>query len=515
MLDFRKVLLALSVAGLGLVGTASAQVPAYSVGGTEGYVAAEGTTEQLPPLTITQTNAATPTGTPTFLLTSNVPFANQLVAGSTSVVDVIVSDGATDKATVTQPGPTTIQIAFNSGLSAGQTITVSNLRVNASQAPVSSQITISVAATGVTINAAAASVNLGFVTKALTSVTVNASGAVANTSSCGLLKTTVFPVANIGISEGFPDALKAVADSTAGNAMVQGTGVAITLTNLDPGVDYYVPPTITTGTLVLTAYTAGSGGVVATPVASGTGAGSILVTSAAPTIYYVVTATGGVNNTIGPIVIPVTASVPSVSGVTSFSTSPIAASVVLVGVPAPGYPGYSGAITYASSAPPSGNNGQNGLITACATTLLFPYVTNATAYGYDTGIEITNASTLPTGVAGITAASGSCTVSFYGTGAATAAPVSVNYGTVTTGTIGTPFAMSQSAAAGLTGYAVAVCNFVGAHGYAYISDDLTANNGVAANYLAVILASGGDGYAPAGPGTLAGFPVSPVITPTN
>jgi len=234
------------------------------------------------------------------------------------------------------------------------------------------------------------------------------------------------------------------------------------------------------------------------------------VTSTAPTVYYVVTTSGGINNS-PTIAFTLNASVPSVSAVTTFNTTPVGVSIVLAGAAAPAYYGYSGTITYTGSA--SSSNATNGVITPCATTLLFPYVTNAS--GFDTGIAIANASSLPSssGISTITATSGTCTLTFYGTGSATAAPVTVSYGTVTAGTVGTPIAMggSSTAAAGLTGYAVAVCNFVGAHGYAFISDSLGGSSGVAANYLAVVLASGADGYAPQGVTSNN----LPAVTPTN
>jgi hypothetical protein len=523
MLDFRKVLLALSVAGLGLVGTASAQIPTYGFGssGPQNYVAAEGTTEQLPPLTISCAAplsgtgvCTTVSGTTTFLLTSNVNFSNQLVSGSASSVDVVVSDTSSDKFTVTQPGPTTIQISAAS-LTSGATITVSNLRVNASTAPVSSTITIGLQATGVALvtGTAGTSQSLGFVSKALGSITVNTTatngvsinaiqpvlGIPPNQTSCALTGAAgakvVFPVLNGIIAEGFPDSVKVPGDTALGNVPSQGTVLAVTFTNLDAGVNYYAPSTLSAGTLQLTAYTAATGGSVATPIAAGvTGAGGILVTSASPTVYYQATATGGQNTLSIPI--SLYASVPSVTGVTNFLTAPVGMSIVLAGAAAPAYPGYSGGITYTGA--PAANGGINGLLTPCATTLLFPYVISIA--GFDTGISIANASTLPAGVAGISPSSGSCTVTFYGTGGTTPS-VTYNYGTVATGTYGTPF-VASAAAPGLSGYAVAVCNFVGAHGYAFVSDGFGSGGGLSGNYLAVVLSSGAAGYAPAPSATI-------------
>jgi hypothetical protein len=521
MLDFRKALLALSVAGLGLVGTANAQVqpPTCNAGGgLTNFVAAEGTTEQLPVLMIGCNTNGVVTGVVSFQITTNAPLANQLKAGSTSSYDVVVSDNAGDTASaVTETGPNTLVVTFNSLAATSPTISIGNIRVNASTAPVNSTISATVAASGAIISTQPSTYG-GFVTKSISTVVVDAGGNVLNPSSCGVTKSTLITLDNITVTEGFQDSLKTLAEVNGTPvgpvAALQGTTLAVTLTNLDPGVNYYVPATITAnaGTLVVTAVTGPGSTTAATPVAEPTvpasGVTFILLTSASPTVYYQVTTSGGAANTDN-FTIFVQALVPSVSAVTSFATSPVGASVVLVGATAPAYPGYSGGITYTSTV--LAGNTTNGILTPCSTTLLFPYVTNAS--GFDTGIAIANASTLPAGVAGISAATGACTLTFYGTGAATASPVSVTYGTVATGTVGTPIAMggSSTAAAGLTGYAVAVCNFVGAHGYAFITDSLGSGSGVAANYLAVILSSGADGYSPA-PGAT---PAAPVITPTN
>jgi hypothetical protein len=485
MLDFRKVLLALSVAGLGLVGTASAQVPTCTMNtAVEAYVAAEGTAQALPPFSITCSGPA-PTGAVTFLLTSNVQFTNQAV-GTTGNIDVSATDTAGDPLTsVTQSGPNTVQVVFSS-LSAAQTITfgaTSPLRVNASLAPVSSNITVGVSATGVAVGAAGNPQPLGFVTKAISSVSVASSPFV---SLCGLAATTVSGVTTVTIVNGFPDAFQSATDVTAGSAaqmVTQGTRLAITFGNLNPGVNYYVPGTISgTGTLVLSAYAGPTGSTLATYTAASDppGVGYVLVTSAAPTVWYGVTTSNPAGSTT--ITIPVTESVPAATGVTSTSTSPVTASVVLVGAASPAYPGYAGTPVY-SSAQTVTTMGA-GLLNSCSTTLLFPYVINVA--GFDTGLAIANASTGSTGTT-ISPSSGSCNVNFYGTAVPTTNPYAT--GTIATGTV-TAFDIG-TVASGFSGYAIAVCNFQGAHGYAFISNGLTTGSGVAANYLAVVLADNG------------------------
>jgi len=123
-------------------------------------------------------------------------------------------------------------------------------------------------------------------------------------------------------------------------------------------------------------------------------------------------------------------------------------------------------------------------VNVCRTILLYPFVTDATGSGFDTGIAIANTSADPFNTA---PQSGTCTLSWFGAATATASnPVS----TQTTPTIlsGNEFTMILSntpALANFTGYMIAACNFQYAHGFAFISD-LGARN-FAMGYLALVL----------------------------
>jgi hypothetical protein len=487
MLDFRKVLLTLSVAAFGLVGTASAQLiqgSAVTVSGP-GFAALETTTAALPTIQIPITSG-TATGSVTIILTANVPFTNATVPSTTNL-DVTATDGngadAAAGITYTLIGPTQLQIVFHQITGTPAMITVSGLRVNASLAPANSLITISasgVAGGGFSDSGAATTV--AFVVKSLAIPTITGS---TNLSSCSVLATTATPVATAVIQEGFPTAFQTVTDGTAPGvnsiAPSQGTRLAVTFTNLNPGVNYYVPASINVGgTLTFLAYSGPTGTAVPTPVTSPASvSGQILLSSSGgtATAYYGVTAeTAGIDS----FSIPLVETIPSLSAVTSFSTSPVGISVTLVG-PSTGYPEYSASqVAYTAS---QVTGPANGLLSACSTTLLFPYVLNIA--GFDTGIALTNASV------GTSAAGGSCNVTFYGTGAPAANPY--NTGVISPGTASTttptvaPFDVG-TVAPGFEGYAMAVCNFQGAHGYAFISDGLTTGTGVAVNYLAVVLA---------------------------
>ena len=267
-------------------------------------------------------------------------------------------------------------------------------------------------------------------------------------------------------------------------AASQGTRFAVTFNNLNPGVNYYVPGTVTAtaGTYVLTAFAGATGTTPATTVTAGTVgslASQVLLTVAngSATIYYGTTTSQAAGTP--SVAITLSEVVPSASAVTSVSGLPVTASVALVGV-ATGYPQFAVTATPTISQTPASTT--TSVLTACSTTLLFPYVVNTG--GYDTGIAIANAST---GVTGFTPTAGSCTVSFYGDGAPASA--------YSTGTIPTAkdavFVVSDKAP-GLSGYAVATCNFQGAHGYAFITDGFGGGGrGLAADYLAVVTAAQG------------------------
>jgi hypothetical protein len=538
MLDFRKVFLGLAVAGLGLVGNASAQgVPQCGAtlgAGFEGYVAVEGLTETLPGIVINCGATAPTTGTATysgpvsFTLTSSVPFTNQTIPSSTNL-DVAATDGTVadaTAATVVQNGPTTITVTFPTVTAGTTAFTIAGLRVNASVAPVSSTITVGVTSATVQIVATQTSVNAAFVTKSLSAVTISSAAAatgstltanaLSNLSACTITGTAaqgnvtlLQAIANVGFSGGFIDALKTATEVTnaaaaAGNnnpatpdakaiAAKQSAVIAVTFSNLNTaGVNYYVPLTIGGAAFTLTATTGPNGTAAATAVASGAATGFVAVAQSGgtATAYYLVT------NSTAPETVPTTSNglaagtglvlyqvVPSVPAVTGYSTAPVAVSIVLNGTAAPGYPQYTTPTPY--TATESGTANVGGLLQPCATTLLFPYVVNTG--GFDTGVAITNAST-GSGIPGVTTNTGSCVVTFYGTGAATATVV-YNTGTIAAATDATFLVSAQ--APGLSGYAVAVCNFLGAHGYAFVTDGFGGGGrGLSADYLAIVTTSG-------------------------
>ncbi|HXI40684.1 MAG TPA: hypothetical protein VNH83_11925 [Bryobacteraceae bacterium] len=114
-------------------------------------------------------------------------------------------------------------------------------------------------------------------------------------------------------------------------------------------------------------------------------------------------------------------------------------------------------------------------IIACATHLLYPFVTNQA--GYDTGIAIANTSQDPYGTSTQT---GSCVVTPFGTPTSTAftTPADVAPGTVWANLVSVMFP-------GFQGYLIADCAFQYAHGFAFITK--VGGVDLAEGYLALII----------------------------
>jgi hypothetical protein len=559
MLDFRKGLLALAVAGLGIVGTASAQVTCSTVQNTNGGVAgtaatgvrSQGMTEQLQGFLITGCTGTINTATITVQVTSNVPFTNVLLTGttnnSTDAQATSTGFGANGPVQGQLVNPTTMQFSFtipagNQNTSAaGATITITNLRANASTLAAGSTITLTaVGVTGIITNGTA--VSSAITQSALGSVSFRGFG---NVAVCTTNSGSINAVGVVAITEGFITAFTSAADENgkepagiannpaSGSAV--GTTLALTFNGLASGAVYYLPATVTyqaTGNATALSLSLVSGPTSTAPISGGTagtsssgsntgtssvsGVVGFTPTNGSFTAYYMVTAddqahidqTAALTNanncpTVGGVVTcpasgvaPQTA--PTYTEITLFETvasataatptnAAASVSVVLAGASA-NYPQFSSsqtAVAATASASSTVAGSGAGILNACNTTLLFPYIANVA--GYDTGIAVTNAST-GTSVAGnaIAAQNGACTFTFYGGGATANSPVVGSPVTVPSGT--TQSFLLSNAAPGFVGYAVASRTFQGGHGFAFITDGFGGGGrGLSQGYLAVIL----------------------------
>lgn len=133
----------------------------------------------------------------------------------------------------------------------------------------------------------------------------------------------------------------------------------------------------------------------------------------------------------------------------------------------------------------------------CQTTILFPYVT--TVPGFDTGMAIGNTTQDPFGTV---SQNGTCAVNWYEAGTSGTNPVTFTTPVINAGTV-YAFGAVQNAVDStgkgvqFTGYAIAICNFSLAHGYAAVTD--VGARSILSGYLPLIIPTTG---ARSGPETL-------------
>jgi len=473
---------------------------------------------------------------------AGAPFATTVgVAFGGGVTTLAPVNGTVSGSSVTFNG---IQIANN----AVTTFTITNIKVNASQvatgagAPTAISETIFIGGTNVTPGVLPA-VNVAFVTNGLAGIkaTQSSGNSIKSIQICAGVnayggplsqdaKLTVGGVTgavgnldgnaafNVQFSEGFANAFKdkgtaagnnnlgsefgtnntytgyGVAAGGGTNTATSGTRVQAVFNNIPAGVTVYVPLTI-----LESSGAAGLGGATKMVlVTSATGAQNLATGS---TANGAPGATGGFNggdSSAAALTVSngsataVYEEVNNSTGVVETYQVPVMLAAGGAAVTAP-----SSAITATVSFAPIGSSSSvpnyvsgsstatvNGAaFSACTTTLLFPFVTNQ--LGFDTGIAIANTSTdiLKDNVSKSQAApqSGTCQLSFFGN----TAPAAVTTPNVASGT--DYAAAASTVAPGFQGYMIANCNFLYAHGFAYVVYNLTQNNGAAMGYLANVI----------------------------
>jgi len=268
----------------------------------------------------------------------------------------------------------------------------------------------------------------------------------------------------------------------------QATQISLTFANVPASATIYVPLSVTAGgtTLTLT----GSPTTVSSPttvtsenlVAYPSTAGAVTVT------YYASTAAATASTFPVPVWISFAAN-SATAQTTAITVNVSYAPAATITGPATLIPTFA-----PSTATPTNLE----TITNCQTTLLFPFVTNQN--GFETGIAVSNTTTdnIPNGTKPNTATpvSGICTLNFYG--ATTTQPMAFMTPTLGAPTTANPtyvptYASTLSTMSGATnfqGYAIAVCPFPDAHGFAYIVDGFGTTSGTAEGYLAVVIPRG-------------------------
>jgi len=420
--------------------------------------------------------------------------ATLLITGIAPATATVPYQGVVSGTQVTFTGVTLPAGTFN--------LQVSNIRVNASGAS-SPQVTetVLVSTTGGNFALNAVPYNAGYILQSL-GTTALAIGGTVNYNVCtgNVYGAVGAPTASftVNVKELFGGAFKTLAQeagsyapgapSTVGTANT-ATQLLLTVANLPAAATVYVPQTITANGNTITA---ANSTIVTTPASiAGVNGVAYSPVSGTVTITYTVTTSVAANGaTTFPIPVYV-AFAANASGAQSAITA-------LVGyTPQAALAGPAAAIpTYAVSAATPVNA---STIIACQTTLLFPYITNAT--GFETGIAIANTTTdnLYTAAGGLkpgvtsqaTPVNGTCTLNFYGNAAQPTATVTPTIGAYTTAapTVVPIFAnilTSMIGSSGFSGYAIASCNFLEAHGFAFITDTSGTFSGTE-GYLATVI----------------------------
>ncbi|WP_180541077.1 hypothetical protein [Nevskia soli] len=531
MADFRKSLLLAAMALAVGVGTASAQTTeCIGNNGVPPLLRAEGVTE-LTGLISFNCPGVVAGGTANITVSVSAPITSQPTEPYLTVASTGV-DGypATYAGTVVGQAVVFNGVVLPTNLASGFTVGIGGVRVNASTVATSPTAGIfSQVNSVITINNVNVPLNplfvVGYVVPgaAAASITPYSLGGASacSTSPTSLsLASTVYGSINVTESALDADVFKPQGpistsfDSESGTNLSgnpafpaqSGTQFAVGLT-IPSGITVYLPVTITStsgsatnvGTAVLVT---GPGSTVAVTPTSGlvysdTGgaAGNLLEvtgTGAAVTYYYnVVTSNASL---VENYFIPVFASGAISSGLPSaqVALAPIAGP----STPTTVIPEFAGLISPSSPAyaPLFGTSAPQ----ACQTTLLFPFMTNQA--GFDTGFSIAATSTDPTGTENTVANAnpGTCTLYFYGDLAPTTAPsVAASPGYIEL------HSTVSAVAPGFQGYMMAVCDFVYAHGYAFITDGFMGpGRGLSEGYVANVIPLG----------TRAGSPSTPVGT---
>jgi hypothetical protein len=549
MVNFTKIF-GLAGAALLFAGLANAQ-PATCTAGTPStnIIRGEGTTELVAPIAFTCAVPGGGAGTGGTLslqvfMSPALPITSKVLSSGSGATEAVavVTGGASVLGTVSG---STLNFSGITTASGNFTITVSNIRVNATSVTVGTGVPPNISATafvsgsaGTITPVALTYSNIAFVQAGLgtSSLSKSFTTATAGDPTTAAPSTFMFPngsVATAGansfvicnpysaggapgdggvglgqqkslafavtIKENFASAFKnaageastvAEASGATTNAVLDGTRLAVNFTNVPANVTLYVP--------VGLIYTTGAQFVPPAAFPQATPAAIQLTASAPGTAFAAVNGvTSGSDKNLG--LAAVTLSSGSGSAVfevikQDLNNLDVYNIPVYIVTSANSVTGSSTPISVSVNFNPIGSTViPNFAITSsttpltgstfnlCTTSLLFPFVTNQ--LGFDTGLAIANTSTDPFGTSGATAQAGTCTLNFYGSGAPS--PANVVTASVPSGTVYTQ-ALS-GVAAGFQGYLIAQCAFQYAHGFAFITDGVGSSGGLSQGYLAGVI----------------------------
>jgi hypothetical protein len=503
MASFTKKIFGLAGAATVFAGMAFGQSTCAQTS-TTNIIRAEGTTEQVAPINITCTGTGVAgTASLQVFLSPALPVTSKVTSTTTGATEAVAVVGATTvQGTVSGSTINFSGIAIPAGTF---TITISNVRVNASSLTVGSGVPPAISATsfisgsaGSIVPAALGAVQVAFAQNGLGTVSLfkDFPAATAGPNSGFVVCRAFSPVASaansliftVRVNENFASAFKAVGSNVApvapgevstvavgtSNAVLTGTRLTLSLGNIPTGVTLYVPTDLISsatggGKIRLTNAAAGAVFAAVTPSTATAVAAAGNYASVSGTATFEVI--NDDQNTLDRYDIPVYA-VSTINGPTASATA-ITAGVSFAPTGSTVIPNF-----VASSAAPL----VGPAFSACSTSLLFPFVTNQ--LGFDTGIAISNTSSDPFGTTrGATPQAGTCSLNFYGAGAPS--PANVTTPNVPTGTTYTQ--VLSGVAAGFQGYLIAQCNFQYAHGFAFVTNGVGVNGGLSQGYLAGVI----------------------------
>lgn len=542
-MDFRKKLLVLSASAMAFAGVASAQGNLYPCGATDtgsanktglpNILRLEGTNDLATDLVVScATGSTLAKGNVVVTLNANVT-STQIGGTNEATLLIMTTDTSTPTA---YPGVVSgNQVTF--GGSAGvtfpdtpYTIRVSNIRVNSSAlasgtyvteilniynqgvvAYSTSQTTPSVANGGVPINVGYVQQGFSVPTGTSSNYTLcrpNSDG-VSFTVSLGEKFGGAFKTNNPTLNTLTGDTVLCGAGATTctetngeqgsypfevtGNkpgaapavgAANSGTRFIFSFSNIPSGVTVYMPVSVF-GAQGPASDNESAAQLEMALTSSATGAFAAVPSSTAVAGYAALSSSNGTATAVYEVVdtdntIP--AETINISGIFAFAANFATSAVGPVSVTVtPGPTASANVPNFATSSNPPINLSS---WTPCQTTLLFPFVTNQDSF--DTGIVLSNTSTDPFGAAGASPSAGTCSLNFYGSGAPSpSTSVAAPGASQASGTVNA-FVLS-SVAPGFQGYMIAVCNYLYAHGYAFIEYDLTQSSGVAEGYLPLVV----------------------------
>ncbi len=521
MLNSRKLYRALATAGLLVIGSVASYAQTCSTTSTTFALRPAGLAELAGDIVLSCT---APVANASLIVTLNADVANTNTGASPAVTATANGQaGVINSAILNSISFANVSSVAVAGPPATNTITITGIRVNANRVPSNSSVTAFIVITSgnTVVPTNPNPTNIGFVLpRSFTfQVVGGTNAAVSATAAAAAPQSLPICVSNgaIGGFFRFTELFSSVFRTTAqeGTGAQNATQLRIIMGALPAGVSVWVPSNASTG--VNDPFVTGTqtGGTPAAQTSTGVSLrlASGAATGAEPTSNF--SKTGTVAN-------PALAGPPAVPGDTEFSAitfrqvnatevvyDVIAADSVNVNtVNIPFIVRFSasptngiGSVTAQGELGPTGASAfprfvnVNSPVTAfststCATSLLFPYVTNAA--GFDTGMAIAN--TTSDGPVFTTASqTGTCVLNYYGAFAdggalpASATTTAISGGNVAAFTLTGGGSGVAPVRAGYSGYVIAQCNFQLAHGYAFVSD-LGART-IAHGYLALVLNS--------------------------